>query len=367
MKTPKKSAGKKLLTGSIMLLLLVLLCLLAGIIFSLPSRASELFGPANPNLSTAKLYSQAFILLLSKDQLSQPIYTSSTEYLFLIESGESLEYILNGLIQHELIKHSGAFRAYLIFTGLDTRIQPGEYQFSAGMTELDIANQLSNPQPLKTTISILAGWRAEEIGNSLEELGLSISLHSFMEIVKIEEKEGYLFPGNYTVERDIQAAELVDLFYQQFIDQVTPEMEDRISNQGLNLHQAVILASIIEREAILDQEMPLIASVFLNRLDQDLQLAADPTVQYALGYNSGQNSWWTNPLSLEDLKYQSPFNTYLFSGLPPGPICNPGLAALLAVAEPAQTNFLYFRAACDDTGSHNFSATFEEHLDNACE
>ena len=133
------------------------------------------------------------------------------------------------------------------------------------------------------------------------------------------------------------------------------------------MHQALILASIIEREAILDEEMPLIASVFLNRLDQNMQLAADPTVQYALGYNSNQNSWWTNPLSLEDLKYQSPYNTYIHVGLPPGPICNPGLNALQAVAMPAQSDFFYFRAACDGSGSHNFAVTFEEHLENGCD
>jgi len=367
MKKSEKSAGKRILTSSIVLLLLVLLCLVAGIIFSIPSRVSELFGPANPNLSPGKLYSQALILLLSKDQLSQPIYNSSTEYYFPIEPGESLENILNSLFQLELIKHTRAFRAYLIYTGLDTRIQPGEYRFSTGMTELDIANQLSITQPIKTTVSILAGWRAEEIGNNLQALGLSISLQSFLEAVNIEGKEGYLFPGNYEVDRDIKAAELVDLFYQQFITQVTPELEEQITNQGLNIHQAVILASIIEREAVLVQEMPLIASVFMNRLEQEIPLAADPTVQYALGYNQGQESWWTNPLSLEDLKYQSPFNTYLHSGLPPGPICNPGLEALLAVAAPAQSNFLYFRATCDGSGSHNFSTTFEEHLDYACE
>ncbi len=367
MKTYKKSAGKKVLTGSILLLLLVLLCLFLGIIFSIPSRTSELFGPANPNLSTSKLYSQSIILLLSKDQLFQPIYPLSAEFNFPIEPGQSLESILNGLSQLDLIEHGQAFRAYLIYSGLDTRIQPGEYKFSSGMTELEIANQLGNPQPLKTTVTILAGWRAEEIGDSLNQLGLSISREAFMEIVRAGEKEGYLYPGSYIVERNIQAGELVDLFYQQFIDQITPELEDQLSNQGLDLHQAVILASIIEREAVLDEEMPLIASVFLNRLDQEFQLAADPTVQYALGYNSNQNNWWTNPLSLEDLKYQSPYNTYLNAGLPPGPICNPGQNALQAVANPAKTNFLYFRAACDDSGSHNFALTFEEHLENACE
>jgi UPF0755 protein len=112
--------------------------------------------------------------------------------------------------------------------------------------------------------------------------------------------------------------------------------------------------------------MPQIASVFLNRLEIDLNLAADPTVQYALGYNELQGTWWTNPLSLNDLKINSPYNTYKYTGLPPGPICNPGLPALLAVAYPADTSYLFFRAACDDSGLHLFAETFDEHLGNAC-
>jgi UPF0755 protein len=101
-------------------------------------------------------------------------------------------------------------------------------------------------------------------------------------------------------------------------------------------------------------------------LNQGLKLEADPTVQYALGYNSNQESWWTNPLSLEDLKINSPYNTYEYPGLPPGPICNPGLPALRAVANPANTNYQYFRSACDGSGRHLFAETFEDHLDNAC-
>ena len=138
-------------------------------------------------------------------------------------------------------------------------------------------------------------------------------------------------------------------------------------NQGLTIYQAVTLASIIQREAIVEEEMPLIASVFLNRLAASKNLAADPTVQYALGYNESQQTWWTNPLSAEDLQIDSPYNTYLYAGFPPTPISNPGLNALRSVAFPAQTPYYYFRAACDDTGRHLFSETFEEHLQNACQ
>lgn len=97
-----------------------------------------------------------------------------------------------------------------------------------------------------------------------------------------------------------------------------------------------------------------------------MNLDSDPTVQYALGYNSSQNSWWTNPLSSADLQIDSPYNTYLYAGLPPGPISNPGLSALQAVAFPAETPYLYFRAKCDGSGTHNFAETLEEQIQNAC-
>ena len=110
--------------------------------------------------------------------------------------------------------------------------------------------------------------------------------------------------------------------------------------------------------------MPRIASVFLNRRAIGMKLDSDPTVQYALGFNN--DTWWTNPLSLADLQVDSPYNTYLNPGLPPGPICNPGLAALKAVAFPEQTPYFYFRAACDHSGRHLFAETFEQHKSNAC-
>jgi UPF0755 protein len=153
---------------------------------------------------------------------------------------------------------------------------------------------------------------------------------------------------------------------QKFLASLTVELQDGFSRQGLNVYQAVTLASIIEREAIVDEEMPLIASVFFNRLAIGMKLETDPTIQYALGYNLSQNTWWTNPLTLSDLEVDSPYNTYLHPGLPPGPICNPGLAALQAVAFPAQTPYYYFRARCDGSGLHSFAETFEQHIQNAC-
>ena len=151
-----------------------------------------------------------------------------------------------------------------------------------------------------------------------------------------------------------------------FDSQVTNEMRQAFSRQGLDLYEAVTLASIVQRESMVADEQPIIASVFYNRLNNGMRLESDPTVQYALGYNDNQKTWWTNPLSLDDLNANSPYNTYVHTGLPPGPIDMPGISALRAVAYPAQTPYLFFRAKCDGSGRHNFSTTFDEHLQNEC-
>jgi UPF0755 protein len=154
---------------------------------------------------------------------------------------------------------------------------------------------------------------------------------------------------------------------QNFDQQLSQDIRDGFKRQGLTLPQAVTLASIIQKEAVVPDELPIIASVFYNRLHNGMKLDSDPTAQYALGYNPTQKTWWKNPLSSSDLKVDSPYNTYVIAGLPPGPICSPGLAALRAVAFPAQTPYYYFRARCDGSGRHNFATTYAEQINNACQ
>lgn len=358
--------GKRILSLAVAGLFLAALCLLALIAASLPARTEQIYGPADPLLSTEKLYRQSFTLLLQGEGLQSPVNPGVGAVRVPVESGDSLDLILNRLVELGLVRHPVPFRAYLIYAGIDTRIQTGEYSITGDMSELEIARVLGSPAPAQTTVSILAGWRAEEIASTFPALGLGADPEAFLLAVQVGEREGYLFPGNYQVDRDIPPQGLVDLFYQQFLTQISADLEAQLQSQGLSVHQAVILASLIEREAVIDEEMPQIASVFLNRLQAGMNLASDPSIQYALGYNQEQATWWTNPLSLEDLKLPSSYNTYENPGLPPGPICNPGLSALQAVAQPAQTAFLYFRAACDGSGRHLFAESFEEHLQNAC-
>jgi UPF0755 protein len=179
--------------------------------------------------------------------------------------------------------------------------------------------------------------------------------------------EGYLLPGEYAIIHGASIVELLPMLLDRLFETVSGELITAYSAQGLSLEQAITLASLVEREAILDDEMPLIASVFLNRLVVGMRLESDPTVQYALGYDELSATWWKVPLAGSDLSIDSSYNTYIHTGLPPAPICNPSTEALQAVAYPESSGYYFFRAACDGSGRHRFSETYEEHLNNACQ
>jgi UPF0755 protein len=168
----------------------------------------------------------------------------------------------------------------------------------------------------------------------------------------------------------VTAYDVVARMLATFDARVTEEMRLSAANQGLTVHQLVTLASLVEREAVIPEERPIIASVFLNRLRNGWLLNADPTVQYALGYDERTGTWWRR-LYFDELGVNSladidhPYNTYRYPGLPPGPICSPGLASIQASAFPAQTDYFYFIADCHkNDGSHLFARTEEEHNAN---
>jgi UPF0755 protein len=293
--------------------------------------------------------------------------------------GESVGSISNRLYQEGFISDPDAFRLFLVYRGLDTSVQAGKFRISPAMSAVQIALALQDPTPTETTIRILAGWRLEEVAATLPTTGVGVSPDDFIKAAGFAklislpdgsrpEKtlEGFLYPDTYQVSRSILTADLVALFTDRFKQNVTFEMVAGYGQQKLTVAQAVILASIVQKEAVLEDEMPMIASVFLNRLERGMKLESDPTVQYALGYQSDQRTWWKNPLNLQDLQVRNPHNTYVYAGLPPSAICNPGAAALKAVANPAKTSYLFFRLKCDGSKRHNFAITYEEHLRNAC-
>ncbi len=324
------------------------------------------FGLPAASLGALQRINLSLKLWRARADLTAPVNPYGEPQPFHIELGETPAAVSLRLQEDGLIRDAAAFQVYLIYSGLDTRLQAGDYTLSPADDARQIARQLLDPTPGDAQLVILAGWRLEEVAAALPTSGLALLPEEFIAAAQVQGAEGYLFPGSYAFPRGISAPDLLTELRAVFDQAVSDEMRAAYQHQGLTLHQAVTLASIVEREAVVEDEMPLIASVFLNRLNAGIKLDADPTVQYALGYNAAQGTWWTNPLSAADLQIDSPYNTYRYPGLPPGPIANPGLNALRAVAFPAQTPYYYFRAACDGSGRHLFAESFAEHVNNAC-
>ncbi len=359
------------------------LCLMAFLLFvasiALPAQAEVVYGPPGRNFDPLQRTLLAARLLSSTGQLRQPFQPGGEAQNFAIEHGESTYQITERLEGAGLIASASALRDYLVYGALDTTLQAGEFTLNPHMTAIEIAYALQDATPGEVTFQVLPGWRMEEIAAALPTSGLTFTSEEFLAYTKNPPPgllngdapanatlEGFLFPDSYLVPREISLGDFIATLFENFAIKVNLELRQGFANQGLSLYQAVTLASIVEREAILTEEMPIIASVFYNRLESGMNLDSDPTVQYALGYNLSQATWWTNPLSLTDLQIDSPYNTYIYPGLPPAPIANPGLLALQAVAAAQQTPYLYFRAACDDSGRHVFSETYEQHQQNAC-
>lgn len=343
------------------------------------SRAEEKYGPSSLNHSSVDRLYLSLVILLQSDSLTQPMDINGNEVTLTINQGENIPSIIGKLSDAGLISNATAFSSLLEYTGMDTTLKAGEYILSPAMTPIEIAKKMQVSISPYVTLTILPGWRIEEIAESLPFSGFNISPDDFLSAIKnppagysfsaclgANSLEGFLYPGSYTFPRESTLNDLLPQILMNFEAQVTPEIREGFSLQGLDLCQAISLASIVQREAVLEEEMPKIASVFFNRLNSGNPLESDPTVQYAMGFNESQGTWWTNPLSSENLHVESPYNTYLYPGLPPGPISSPGLVAIQSVAFPAKTPYYYFRSACDGSGRHVFAETFNQHLSNAC-
>ncbi len=353
-------------------LLLLLLGIGAGLF--VPWYATARYGLPSPRLSPLQrwLYSAR---LIWHDGLLTSTRPNSPPIPFTIAEGESIASLSVRMEKQGLIPSAAALRDYLVYRGLDTSLRAGNYHLSASQSIIEIAHLLQSPEPGKAILVVWPGWRLEEIAAALPASGLKLLPDQFLAQAKqpnaihldpgsAATMEGFFYPDTYTLDREISALALIEAGLRNFQRHLTPELLQGFEAQGLNLYQAVTLASIVQREALHPEEAPLIAAVYLNRLRLGMPLQADPTVQYAIGWDG--TSWWKTPLTLQDLQISSPYNTYLHPGLPPAPIANPALPALQAVASPSQTDFLFFRLRCDGSGYHQFARTYEEHLRNAC-
>jgi len=240
---------------------------------------------------------------------------------------------------------------------IDGRLQSGEYKFNSSQNLLQIIDQLVKGKVVLHKITIPEGYQAKQIARLLADHKIA-EYDEILQLIKEENefREGYLFPDTYSFPKKFGAANVLRIIRDNFekivYQHIDPEQE---FPANLDFHQAMILASLVEKEAQGEADKPKIASVFYNRLKDGMRLQSCATIQYLLEKPQEK-------LTQQDLQIESPFNTYIYSGLPPEPICNPGLDSILAVVNPVEEEYIYFVLGKD--GEHIFSKTYQEHLDN---
>lgn len=307
-----------------------------------------------------------------KADLDRPAGEDDTPVSFTVAPGETGHQVAERLYQQGLITDRRLFRSYLSEEGIT--IEAGDYTLRQTMSPREIAAVLQHGRAGEVVLTIPEGRRLEEVADLAAQVGIDrdefIALattgqfdHDFLaDRPEGATLEGYLFPDTYRLPQNATAADLIERMLANFDAKVTPEMRARAAEQGRTLYQVIVLASIVEREAVLAEERATIASVYLNRLNAGIKLDADPTIQYALG---APGDWWPQITAEQYTSVDSPWNTYLYPGLPPSPIASPGLGAIQAVLNPADTPYIFFMRDCDkDDGSHLFATTQEEHLNN---
>jgi len=284
-----------------------------------------------------------------------------------IPPGTSTSEIFRRLKQAGVIEDARLAEVYYRLHRRKTALQAGEYRFHHPMPIDEVINRMGRGDVVRHAIVVPEGLTAEETFELFWKQGIGgpDAFHAALvgtELVPgltrgVSDLEGFLFPDTYVVTRTTSARQIVDRMVANFRQHFTPEIQRRAEALGLTTRQAVTLASIVQRESSVKSEGPVIAGVYLNRLRRGMRLQADPTVVYALK----RDEKWTGTLHRSDYDHESPYNTYLHEGLPPGPICSPGADALRAAVNPARTAYLYF-VADPTNGGHTFSATFEDHL-----
>ncbi|MFZ5917539.1 MAG: endolytic transglycosylase MltG [Chloroflexota bacterium] len=314
-------------------------------------------------------------LRFRQQDIDRPASADDAAVPFVVEQGETAVTIANRLFEEGIITDPDLFRLYIRYHEIDARLEAGNFDLRRNMTMEELAEALQHARMEEISVTIVPGWRIEETAEMLERENI-VSADAFLALARqgtfayaaLADRpegstlEGYLYPETYRLPAQATALDLVERMLKTFDERLTPEVRQAIERQGLTVYQAVTVASIVQREGVVAEELPIIADVYLNRIEQGMPLQADPTFQYARGYDPISDKWWA-PFQVEDVeKVQSPYNTFLNYGLPPGPICSPGQAALEAVAFPADTNYLFFYAKGD--GTHAFATTYEEHLQN---
>ena len=374
---------EKLLRLLIVVFVLGALVAAAGLVVSRLGRPAQTNGGAttpgpaavNPGSGGVEAQLLGIYMAFRGGDINGAAGTDDKVVTFVVRPGDTTTVIGQRLSQAGLVRDPELFRLYVRSLGADGRLEAGEYRLRATMTLAQIAQELQHAKAASSVLTLREGLRLEEVAEVVSST-TRISAAAFLNEVKTGRYtyafladrpanaglEGYLFPDTYEIAATATPSQVVSLLLSTFDQRVTTAMRQQAAARQRTLFQVLTVASLVEREAQVASERPIIASVYLNRLAQNMALEADSTVQYAMGYDAKTKTWWRT-LALDDLrKPLGAYSTYLNRGLPPGPICSPGLASIRAVLEPATTDYLYYYAKGD--GSHAFARTFEEHQEN---
>lgn len=292
-----------------------------------------------------------------------PLKPAQTTYV-LLHPGWSTKRIARELKNSGVIRSANAF-ALLHYLDPSRKLKAGEYKFDASANALEVRDRLARGDIYAHTVVVPEGFNMYDIAQAVQDSGLG-SAQDFLNVARSETSlihnldpqakslEGYLFPDTYQFTRTQSMHDIVAMMVKRF------QQEARSLGLNENVHTVVTMASIVEKETAAADERPTIASVYYNRLAKHMGLAADPTVVYAALLDGR----YRGTIYQSDLQADSPYNTYRYAGLPPGPISNPGSASLQAAMNPARTDFLFFVAEGNGSGHHRFSSTFEQHEKN---
>ena len=376
---------KKANKTPIIIVSILFLLALATVLFMMFAvhRNGEVLGAPGPKVSFLNNLRYAIRLYRNLDDLQENVnFDNASERKFELNYNDSATDVCRNLQEEGFVNSAISTCDLMIYKGYDRSLSPGTYTISRGLNAIETLELISNGENRDLHFTIFAGWRLEEIAQVIDQLGFEFDGESFLAYAKnpppeIQSNlqlaagrslEGYMHPGEYSLKPTITGEEFVAEALgrtQAVIDEAKLLRNEQ--SQSLTTDHIIILASIIQRETLASEEMPMISSVFYNRLEINMPLQTDPTVQYAIGYNQNGENWWKSPLTFDDLAIDSDYNTYKVFGLTPGAISNPGREAIMAAFRPEQSDYFYFRAKCDGSLTHNFAITYDEHLANGCE
>lgn len=300
----------------------------------------------------------------------QPVSQETTEVVVSIEDGASAQEIAEQLHNAELVRSKVAFDWYLRLQGVRGQLQAGSYKIAPNNSVPDIVNMLRDGTVATDLITILPAQRIDQVRAAFAQAGFDRSDiingfdadqykgHPALAYKPAEASlEGYLYPETFQKSSNTAVSDIIRASLDEMATVLTPELIRLFNDQGLSPHEAVILASIVEVEVPAESDdRPTVAQVYLKRLREEMRLEADPTAQYGTLFATGTQDGWRN--------YDTPYNTYIYEGLPPGPIANVSQSSLEAVANPSDTDYLFFVADDNDETTTHFAHTLAEHEEN---